>query len=436
MVAGLALGWGAMTALVEVSRPHPVNVWSFLLAFVLVQLLLFLFTAAGAAALARARAAPRPPARSTSCSARWSQRLAGRAFRDGERLEEWRALGHRLRARRHLYGQVEPWQLLALGQAFGVAFNVAAALALLRLVVFTDVAFSWSTTLGALDPAGFHAIVSRLAWPWGWAFPDAVPARQVVEATRYWHLEGRYDGTAVGLALHPELRGAWWPFLLAALLTYGLLPRVAMLLLAGWRRRGELAALPPGDAETSAVLRRLGARRRGERAGPPPRRRRAPRAGRLGGGPLARGGARRRRGGGDRGAARPARRAGAAGRRAGLGRGRAAGAPLRRRGGGRAPRRWRSWPRPTSRPTRRRSASCGEARAVLGRTAPMLVLLGEPEGETLGAPGAGPARHLAHPPGPARGRLPGRRGRSGTPPRRRAPGPSPPTDPSPPGAAP
>jgi len=386
VVAGLALGWGAMTALVEASRPHPVNVWSFLLAFVLGQLILFLFTAAGAAAALRP-GRPSPPGPVHELLGALVERLAGRAFRDGERLKEWRALGHRLRARRNLYGQIEPWQLLALGQAFGVAFNVAAALALVRLVVFTDVAFSWSTTLSALDPASFHAVVSRLAWPWGWAFPDAVPARQVVEATRYWHLEGRYDGTALGQALHPELRGAWWPFLLAALLTYGLLPRVAMLLLAGWRRRGELAALPPGDAETSAVLRRLGLddAASGRVHHPDDAGRHEPVAWEV---------VRWREAALDAGV--EAALAARLGRRA----------ERVRLAGGRA---WEGGARPVllsggeaafgrrgvallaeahQPPDKATLRFLREARAVLGRTAPMLVLLGEPEGETLGAPDA------------------------------------------------
>ncbi|MGC4000848.1 MAG: DUF2868 domain-containing protein [Anaeromyxobacter sp.] len=254
VVSGLALGWGAMTGLVELSRPDPVNVWSFLLGFVFLQLLLFLFTALAAALMARpARSAAPGPLRELLASL--VRRLARLGLRRGPALTEWQTLGRRLRARRRLYARLEQWQLFALGQSFGVAFNVAAALALLRLITFTDVAFCWSTTLSTLAPARFHAVVSRLALPWGWAFPEAVPSLQVVEATRYWHLDGRYEGTA----LAPALRGDWWPFLLAALLVYGLLPRAGMLLLASWRRHRALAALPPSDAETRAVLRRLGA---------------------------------------------------------------------------------------------------------------------------------------------------------------------------------
>jgi hypothetical protein len=258
VVVGLGLGWGAMTALVGLSGRHPVNVWSYLLAFVFSQLLLFVFTVGVALSLARRRR-PSPPGPVQELLAGLVGRLAGRAFRARPRADEWRALLHRLEGRRHLYARVEAWTLLALGQAFGVAFNLAAIAALLRLVVFTDVAFSWSTTLAALDAPRFHAVVSWLAAPWGRAFPEGLPSLEVVEATRYWHLDGRYDGSLAGRALQPLLAGAWWPFLLAATAAYGLLPRLLMLLLAGWRRRRALAAMPPGDAETLAVLRRLGA---------------------------------------------------------------------------------------------------------------------------------------------------------------------------------
>ena len=45
-----------------------------------------------------------------------------------------------------LYADVERWMLFALTQRFGLWFNLCALATCLVLVIFTDLAFSWSTT--------------------------------------------------------------------------------------------------------------------------------------------------------------------------------------------------------------------------------------------------------------------------------------------------
>jgi hypothetical protein len=256
-LAGVVLGWGAGTAVTSYGGGHPVNVWNFLLVLVGVQVLLlavlavsfFLpLAAVGAPALGLLR----------SAVAGLYPRLAARLLRDGAgRGEEWRALWHRVRTRRSLYHAVEPWLLLSATQAFGVAFNVGVLAAVLRLVVFTDVAFGWSTTLVELDAPRFHALAGAVAWPWRAAWPEAVPTEALVEATRYSRLEGAYAIAGAGRTARPDLVGGWWPFLVAALLVYGLLPRVLLLLLAHVRAARILARLPHGDAEVGRVVARL-----------------------------------------------------------------------------------------------------------------------------------------------------------------------------------
>jgi len=251
-IAGLALGWAAVTAVLRYTGGHPVNVWDFLLAFVGVQLLLLLLLVASLLAPAAAAGAPL-----RALFGAIYPHLAARGLAGGERAEEWRALWHRLRARRSLYHRAEPWVLLGLAQAFGVAFNLGALLGLVRLVVFSDVAFSWSTTLLDLDAAHFDALVGLLAAPFGWALPDAVPSLALVEATRYSRLEGAYLLSGAGRAARPELVGGWWPFLAASLAFYGLLPRLLALGLARLRVSRILARLPLDDVEVSRLVRRL-----------------------------------------------------------------------------------------------------------------------------------------------------------------------------------
>lgn len=256
-LAGLALGWTAAATLLRYSGQEPVNVWDFLLVLVGLQIALFVLllcsfflpvSALGAPffGLARGLVAFAYP------------RLAARFHPAGSaRAADWRALWHQLRSRRSLYHHVEPWILLGLTQGFGVAFNLGALLGCLRIIAFSDIAFSWSTTLVQLDAGRFHALVRGLAAPFGWLWPDAVPSRALVEATRYSRLEGSYLLAGGGRAAHPELVGAFWPFLLSAVACYGLLPRAAALSVSRLRAARLLSRLPLDDAEVERAVRRL-----------------------------------------------------------------------------------------------------------------------------------------------------------------------------------
>jgi uncharacterized protein DUF2868 len=257
VLAGLVLGWSAASALLRYTGQEPVNVWDFLLAFVGLQLFLLALLLSSFFLPVAALGTPLLGLFRGLVAAIYP-RLAARALgRDGERLAEWRALWHRLRGRRSLYHHVEPWILLGLTQAFGVAFNIGAFLGCLRLIAFSDIAFSWSTTVVELDATRFLALVHALAAPFAWLWHDADPPRALVEATRYSRLEGSYLLSGAGRAARPELVGGWWPFLLGALAFYGLLPRCVALAVARVRAARLLARLPLDDAEVTRVVRRL-----------------------------------------------------------------------------------------------------------------------------------------------------------------------------------
>jgi hypothetical protein len=256
VVAGLVLGWGAAAAVLQYTGGHPVNVWDFLLVFVGVQVLLLVFLL-GSFVIPVAEMGVPIVGVLRSMAAVAYPRLVERGLGSEARVSEWRQLWHGLRSRRSLYRHVEPWILLGLTQSFGVAFNLAALLACLRLVTFSDLAFSWSTTLVPLDPERFHALVKGIAAPWAWAWPEAVPSPELVAATRYSRLDAAYVGSAGRRAVEPGLVGGWWPFLVAALGCYGLLPRLVMLLVArGWSAH-LLRKLPLDDVEVSRVVSRL-----------------------------------------------------------------------------------------------------------------------------------------------------------------------------------
>lgn len=125
------------------------------------------------------------------------------------------------------------WLFSFWSQLFSVSFNVGALLAVFYLILSSDLAFGWSTTL-AVDNATFHSIVNTLSLPWCGFLPEAVPGIALVEASRFYRLEtGAFGNDAT--AQQAALLGAWWPFLVSAIVCYGLLPRLITLLVS-WQR--------------------------------------------------------------------------------------------------------------------------------------------------------------------------------------------------------
>jgi hypothetical protein len=110
-----------------------------------------------------------------------------------------------------------------------VSFHAAALAIAALLVVFSDLAFGWSTTLTS-EAQRLYRIVGWLSAPWARWLPDAVPPYALVEQTQYFRGAGGFTGAAPRSA-------AWWPFLLACMACYGLAPRLALLALASWRQR-------------------------------------------------------------------------------------------------------------------------------------------------------------------------------------------------------
>jgi hypothetical protein len=255
VAAGLVLGWGSMAAVLRFDGGHPVNVWHFLLVFVLAQLLLLVLLVGSV--LLRGAGDPAELGPVLALVASLVRKATRRMPWSGEALAGWRSLGNRWRSRRRLYAHLEPWLLLELTQGFGVAFNAAALSAAAGLLLFTDIAFSWSTTISWLTPERFHHLTTLLALPWAASLPGAVPSLEVVQATQYSRLASAYVSSGGAPVLRPDLAGGWWPYLLAALVTYGLLPRVVMLVVSVARYRWGLVHLPFDDPDAKQALRRL-----------------------------------------------------------------------------------------------------------------------------------------------------------------------------------
>lgn len=212
-LCGVVLGVGSAKVLVAYDGSVPVNVLPFVAFFFLLQIVLLVVMIAF---VLRARAPGGAPGLLHRPIAWLAQRFGGKSHDLSEVLRC-------LHGRHGLYADVERWTLFTLAQRFGVAFNVGAVLAVLYTIVFSDLAFSWSTTL-ALDAATVHSVTSGLALPWSW-YPAATVDLEVVTQSQWERMPGGFVGGTT-LEMARELATGWWSFLVAGLLVYGLLPRV------------------------------------------------------------------------------------------------------------------------------------------------------------------------------------------------------------------
>jgi len=235
-VLGLLLGWGAAAALLAYDGTRPVNVVHMLAVFVAAQLLLLLLL--GWVLVPASWARRVPGAEALQGFLAWLSpgqltRLAGYALPRHLRDSMARTSAGPGSAPGPM-GAVVKWGIVVSAQVFGVAFNLGALATCLYLVTFSDLAFAWSTTLQP-DPARVHRLTAALSLPWGWLAPGAVPSEPLIRETLYYRQAGVPPEAS---AVH---WGQWWPFLVASMITYGLLPRCGLWLLAKWRFGGAVS---------------------------------------------------------------------------------------------------------------------------------------------------------------------------------------------------
>ena len=127
-----------------------------------------------------------------------------------------------------LYGNLARWIGMLLTQVFALTFNLGLLLTFLALSYGNDPTFGWRSTM--LTSEQMHKTMETVAWPWSAFWPEAVPTLEVVNYVK----DSSKDN--VRYTLDPEQRikdtrmwASLWPFLLASLCFYGLLPRMGTL---------------------------------------------------------------------------------------------------------------------------------------------------------------------------------------------------------------
>ncbi len=155
-----------------------------------------------------------------------------------------------------VYGPVSILPLLIPAQVFGVAFNVGVVLTTIALEWFTDIAFGWGTSL-AVHPQTVFDLVRIIAMPWSWLFGEGAgyPTLAQIEGSRVY-ME-HWASFARGLNPNPEHLRSWRWFLLLAVITYGLLPRLLLLGVSALAQRIALARLPFTHGRIQALYARM-----------------------------------------------------------------------------------------------------------------------------------------------------------------------------------
>jgi len=256
LLLGLLSGLGAGFSFFAYTGTTPVNVFHFLLLFVGSQFILTLLLLAGLL-LRRLKADMPLPTLYNYLLKPLLARLAAYLARKSSshlpakyRLAMHRALGL-IRVNNSVYGKLFYWLFFSRAQLFGIALNVGLLAATFLKLLTSDLAFGWQSTLPFTAEA-IHKLVNAAATPWSWLVGAnlATPSLTQIEGSRIILKEG-IENLAT-----PDLV-AWWPFLIGALIAYGLIVRI-VLYLAG--KAGEKVAINGLQFDTPrwlAIIRRM-----------------------------------------------------------------------------------------------------------------------------------------------------------------------------------
>lgn len=211
---GLVLGGAAGLSFFNYSGTNPVNVFHFLLLFIVPQLIMLVLLLG--ATVIRLTGISLWPSLLVRLFIGTLPFLSGRHGAGAKRLSGL------LRRITTAYSSLLYWPLFLMAQKFMAFLNTGLLAATLLKISTTDQAFGWQSTIQLSTPL-IHRIVNLLAAPWSWLVPErfAYPSLAEIEGSRIILKDGVYHLATQDLV-------SWWPFLVLALLTYGLLLRLLL----------------------------------------------------------------------------------------------------------------------------------------------------------------------------------------------------------------
>ena len=251
-LAGFLLGAGLCGSLLAYAGKEPVNIFSCLWIMIAPQLVLLLLLVISS--ILRSLGPPKSVGGfyplTTGLFKRSLKKLLRPRYQDLSAAKRMRieAVIGMIGQGRTIYGRILFRPIFAIGQLFGIFFNVGIISVLLLRVAITDLAFGWQSTL---QPAAetVYRLVDAIAFSWSWLVPKSVahPTVSQIEGSQFVFKEGMRHLDRPDLA-------AWWPFLCLAVIFYGLLPR--LLIFAGTllRQQRAIKGLPFTHAACDRLL--------------------------------------------------------------------------------------------------------------------------------------------------------------------------------------
>lgn len=106
-------------------------------------------------------------------------------------------------------------------QVLSLAFAAGSLIVFIALLLGTDVNFVWRSTL--LEATDLLPILQLISAPW-FFWPDAQPSLDLLQQSQNSRIAGNVSAYSEN----------WWQFVLAAQLTYNLIPRAVLLVFARW----------------------------------------------------------------------------------------------------------------------------------------------------------------------------------------------------------
>jgi hypothetical protein len=166
--------------------------------------------------------------------------------------QPWKTLLRRFQksSQSQVVSMLQPVLMARAAQLGGVCFALSGLVCLLIMVLLQDLAFGWSTTLET-NASTYHALIATIAAPWAWLWPAAAPELGLVEATRF------FRASAGEATINPALWGQWWAFIAMLWITWALLPRCILCLLAGVLIRRKARRLLAKHPAMRALLYRM-----------------------------------------------------------------------------------------------------------------------------------------------------------------------------------
>ncbi|MBW1887398.1 MAG: DUF2868 domain-containing protein [Deltaproteobacteria bacterium] len=228
-IIGIFIGSGLAFSFLSYRGDDPLNVSIYVGVLIFMQILLLLLVLG----ISTVRVASRSFSRSSILYSLVSElmvklilKLERRAMRSlwGTQRDSLQAAIGLAKGKKKVYGSIFFWPAFLLAQVFGVGFNLGVLSATLLRVLGSDIAFGWQSTV-QLSSRFVYDLVELLALPWSWFIsPEmAHPSLAQIEGSRIVLKDGIYHLATQDLV-------SWWPFLCLAVLFYGLLPRLVMLM--------------------------------------------------------------------------------------------------------------------------------------------------------------------------------------------------------------